>query len=158
MPRLASRNALFAWADLAFRTGELMLASANVVQHRIRRMAVAGPIPGNDDRREFTRMGHEKLIGFGASAAAISPAILAHQQLATQALAQSWATGAAMLSLINSRSVTEALTRQAKLAQTMVRASSTTERLSGSTARLSLLGLAPITRIAKANAKRLRTR
>jgi hypothetical protein len=157
LPRPASRNALFAWADLAFRTGELMLASANVIQHRTRRMAVSGLIPGKEDRREFTRMGQEKLIGFGASAAAVSAAMLAHQQLATRAVAQSLATGAAMLSLLNSRSVAQAFARHTKLAHTMVRASSTAERLSGSTARLSLRGLAPVARIAKANAKRLRT-
>jgi hypothetical protein len=158
LPRRASRNALLAWADLAFRTSELMLASASVIQHRTRRMAVSGLAPGEEDRREFTRMGQEKLIGFGASAAAINASMLDHHRLATKAIAYSLASGGAMLSLLNSRSAAEAFARQIKLARTMVQASSAAARLSGSAVRVSLQGLAPVSRIAKANAKRLRKR
>lgn len=158
MARRASRNAFFAWADLAFLTGELMLASANVIRHRTHRVATAGLMPRQDDRQEFTRMGREKLIGFGASAEAINASMLAHQRLATKALEHSLASGGAMLSLLNSRSAAEAFARQLKLLQTIIQASSTAERLSGSTARVSLRGLAPVSRIAKANAKRLRKR
>ena len=155
MPRHASRSTLFAWTDLAFRTGELMLASANVIQHRTHRMATSGLVPGQHDHQEFMRMGHEKLIGFGASAAAISASMIVHQRLAAKAVAHSLASGAAMLSLLSSRSAAEALARQLKLAETIVQASSTAERLSGSAARMSLRALAPVSRIAKANAKRL---
>lgn len=103
-------------------------------------------------------MGHEKLIGFGASAAAINASMLAHQRLATKAAAHSLASGGAMLSLLSSRTAAEAFARQLKLAQTIVQASSTAERLSASAARVSLRGLAPVSRIANANAKRLRKR
>jgi hypothetical protein len=158
LSRRASRNALLAWANLAFQTSELMLASANVIQHRTRRMAVSGLAPREEDRREFARMGREKLIGFGASAAAINASILAHQRLATKAVAHSLASGGATLSLLNSRTAAEAFARQIKLAQTIVQASSAAARVSGSAARVSLRGLAPVSRIAKANAKRLRKR
>lgn len=103
-------------------------------------------------------MGHEKLLGFGASAAAINASMLAHHRLATKAVAHSLASGAAMLSLLSSRSVAEGFARQLKLTEAIVQASSTAERLSGSAARVSLRGLAPVSRIAKANAKRLRKR
>jgi len=119
-------------------------------------MARSGLVPDRRDRQEFTRMGHEKLIGFGASAAAISGSMLVHQRLAARAAAHSLASGGAMLSLLRSRSAAEAFARQLRLAETIVQASSTAERLSGSAARMSLRALTPVSRIAKANAKRLR--
>lgn len=36
-------NPFVQWTELAWKTGELMLASAEVIGHRTRRMAAAGP-------------------------------------------------------------------------------------------------------------------
>jgi hypothetical protein len=53
------RNALTLW--------EIAFATPQVMGHRIQRMILAGPRPGARDRREFTRMGQEKLEAFGES-------------------------------------------------------------------------------------------
>jgi hypothetical protein len=53
------RNALHAW--------EIALASPEVIVHRTARMAKAGHAPGVRDRKEFTRMGQEKLEALGES-------------------------------------------------------------------------------------------
>jgi len=48
---------LVLWRDLATKTLEMMLASAQVIGHQTGRMALAGPAPNARDRREFTLMG-----------------------------------------------------------------------------------------------------
>jgi len=65
------------WTDLALRTGEMLAASAQVIGHRTGRMATAGPSPSARDRKEFTRMGLEKVEAANESALAMS------RQLAT---------------------------------------------------------------------------
>jgi hypothetical protein len=52
-------------ARLGQQASELMLAAPQVVAHRLGRMAVAGARPSAKDRREFQRMGAEKLAAFG---------------------------------------------------------------------------------------------
>ena len=59
--RHAFANPFLLWTDLAWKTGEMMMASAEVIGHRANRMAAAGPAPSLRDRREFTRMGQEKI-------------------------------------------------------------------------------------------------
>ena len=54
-------NPFLIWTDLALKTGEMMLASAQVIGHRTGLMAAAGPKPSKRDRREFTLMGQEKI-------------------------------------------------------------------------------------------------
>ena len=64
MKRLRTRNAFanpfLLWTELAWKTGEMMMTSAEVIGHRANRMATAGPVPSLRDRREFTLMGQEK--------------------------------------------------------------------------------------------------
>ena len=158
MSRRVSRTPFSAWTALAVRIAELMSTSAQVIQHRTHRIAAAGFAPSQRDRREFALMGQEKLIGFGASTAAITASSLAHQRLGARAIAHSFASGAAMLSLLNSRTVSQAVARQIQLAQTIARATTAAERFSNSTAGVSLRVLEPVTCIATANAKRLRRR
>ena len=52
---------------LARKSAELGLAVPVVVAHRVARMARAGSPPNARDRREFTRMGTEKLMAFNES-------------------------------------------------------------------------------------------
>ncbi|MFO1325358.1 MAG: hypothetical protein U1F15_15030 [Burkholderiales bacterium] len=53
-------DAMLAWADLARTVGEMWFASAQVVAHRVTRMAAAGAAPSAGDRAEFARMTQEK--------------------------------------------------------------------------------------------------
>ena len=55
-------------------------------------MMVAGPFPDADDRREFRRMGEEKVAAFTESVGAMTGQLVKlNQQLAQQAMAQWWA-------------------------------------------------------------------
>jgi hypothetical protein len=58
-------------ARLATKTAELMLAAPQVVAHRVGRMAQAGHVLSAQDRREFSRMGSEKVAAFQESWAAM---------------------------------------------------------------------------------------
>lgn len=49
------------------RATELAIAVPQVVAHRLTRLATAGPWPGSRDRREFHRMGSEKVAAFHES-------------------------------------------------------------------------------------------
>jgi hypothetical protein len=67
-PRYPAATMPFAlWNDLALRTGEMLTSSAQVIAHRTGRMATAGHSPSLRDRREFTRMGLEKVEAVGES-------------------------------------------------------------------------------------------
>jgi hypothetical protein len=52
---------------LAAQTSQLALAVPQVVAHRLTRMALAGNKPSARDRREFHRMGAEKIAAFQES-------------------------------------------------------------------------------------------
>lgn len=54
-------NPFAAWWQLGLKTFEMLLASGQVIGMRVGRMALAGPNPSTRDRKEFTRMGAEKL-------------------------------------------------------------------------------------------------
>jgi len=59
--RRRSQSALLA------KSAELAFATPYVVAHRLTRMALAGPTPSARDRKEFTKMGSEKLLAFNQS-------------------------------------------------------------------------------------------
>ncbi len=65
------------WIDLARQTSEMLTASAQVIGHRTRRLALAGGQPSARDRREFTRMGQEKIAAATESARAMAREMLA---------------------------------------------------------------------------------
>lgn len=71
MPRRPAPLPFLLWTDLALRTGEMLAASAQVITHRTGRMAAAGPSPNARDRKEFTRMGLEKVEAANLSAMAM---------------------------------------------------------------------------------------
>jgi len=80
---------------LGTQASELLLAAPQVVAHRLGRMALAGPRPSARDRREFQRMGAEKLAAFGEACQAMAlQTIKSNQQLAA-ALMRSTGPGAA---------------------------------------------------------------
>lgn len=53
--------------SLAVKMAELAFAAPQVVAHRVTRMAVAGPILSQRDRKEFQRMSAEKAEAFAES-------------------------------------------------------------------------------------------
>lgn len=61
---------------------ELAIATPQVVTHRLARLAAAGPAPGARDRREFQRMGSEKVAAFWESWGAMALQAAGAQQRA----------------------------------------------------------------------------
>jgi len=152
----SSTNPLLLWTDLAMKTGEMMLASAQVISHRTSRMSKAGPTPNARDRREFALMGHEKIEASVESAQAIAMQLMKMTPLlGAHASKQMLTSATALMSLAASGSVGEAMTRQAALIRAVTQSAATASRLSGSTARVAQRGLKPIHARATANARRL---
>lgn len=77
-------------ARLGKQTSELMLAAPQVVAHRLGRMAAAGPKPSARDRREFHRMGAEKLAAFGEAWQAMTLQMLRSNQQLAASMMRSW--------------------------------------------------------------------
>lgn len=149
-------NPFLPWTDLALKTGEMMLASAQVIGHRTSRMSRAGPTPNERDRREFALMGHEKIEASVESAQAIAMQLMKmNPLLGAQAARQMLDSATALMSLAASGTVGEAMTRQAALIRAITQSAATASRLSGSTARVAQHGLKPIHARATANARRL---
>lgn len=145
-----------AWSRLAWKTGEMMLASAQVIHHRTGRMAAAGTTPNARDRREFALMGQEKIEAALESGSAIAAQMMTLNPLLGPRAFKHMMTGAAaVMSLAASRTAGEAMARHAKLVRTMMQSAVTTAQLSGTTARIAHRGLKPIHSRATANAKRL---
>jgi hypothetical protein len=149
-------NPFLAWTDLAWKVGEMSMASAQVIAHRTARMAAAGPMPNPRDRQEFTRMGQEKIGAAAESAYAIAAHLTTmNLKFGARAFRHMVRATAALMSLAASRSVEQSITRQANLAATVSRSRITASELSDSTARLAGRGLKPIHARATANARRL---
>lgn len=60
------------WQAVQRRSIETAAAAPVVIAHRLGRMALAGPRPGRQDRREFQLMGAEKLAAAWESVLAMS--------------------------------------------------------------------------------------
>lgn len=74
----------------AIRAAELAVAVPQVVAHRLARMATAGPWPGARDRREFSRMGSEKVAAFHESWSAMWLNAWRAQMQFAMAMLQGW--------------------------------------------------------------------
>lgn len=154
--RRISANPFVLWTSLAFKTAEMMTASAQVIGHRTKRMATAGPTPNARDRREFSLMGQEKMEAASESVQAMAKHMTTiNQQIGAQAVSQMLAGATDILSLATSRTAGQAVARQARLIRTLTRGAVSAPRLSSSAARLAQRGLKPIHSRATANAKRL---
>lgn len=144
------------WSEFALRTGEMLLASAQVIGHRTRRIAGAGPVPNARDQREFARMGLEKVETAQESAWAMGRHLTAaNAQLAAEAWKDLCQAGNAWMALAGSSTLEEALARQASLVRKLSRSAGSGSRLSQATARLATQGLTPVHTRATANARRL---
>ncbi len=144
------------WGDLATKTLEMMLASAQVIAHRAGRMARAGPAPNARDRREFALMGREK-IEAGAQSA---QAMVAHMMSMSQpwgalALRHILRNSAAFMSLASSQTPTQLIARQAALARAVAQSALSMADVARDATKLAHRGLKPLHAKATANAKRL---
>jgi hypothetical protein len=109
------------------QAAELAFAVPQVIAHRLTRMALAGHAPSARDRREFHRMGAEKLEAFYESWMAMAMHAWGAQNSLWQSLWLPWLGGAALPSSF----------------------------FSGFTHSMLGKGMAPVHRRAVANAKRL---
>lgn len=147
------------WNDLAVRTAEVMLASAQVIAHRTSRMALAGAAPNARDRRELALMGQEKIEAGAQSARAMAAHMMTRRQPAgAQAFKDMQRGTAAFLSLAASRTPAQVIARQAALARALGQSAVSMASASKSVTKLAQRGLKPIHAKATANAKRLRRR
>jgi hypothetical protein len=152
-------NLFLAWTDLAWKIGEMSIASAEVIAHRTARMTAAGPMPSARDRREFALMGREKFDASMESARATTAFMsTAYLKFAERALRYMLTGTSALTALAASRTVDQFIARHANLADTVSRSAITASELSHSTIRLAGRGLKPLHARATANAKRLARR
>lgn len=150
-------NPLAAWTQLAWKMGEMSLASAQVIAHRTARMAAAGPVPDARDRREFTRMGTEKLEAATASAQALASHMTTENlTLGARAFGHMLTNTAALFSLASSRNAGQFVARQARLADAYAKSAQTTADLAHSALRIAGHGIKPYHARATANARRLK--
>lgn len=150
-------NPLAMWSRLAWKAGEVAIASAQVIGHRTHRLARTGPVPSARDRREFAMMSQEKGQAALETAQAMAvPMLVLSQQFATMILKQMLTASAAMISIGASRSAAESVERQSKLVRdTMSNSVAATSRLSGSTAQLARRALKPVHKRVRVNLRRL---
>jgi hypothetical protein len=80
-------NPFLLWTQLAFKTGEMLMASGQVIPIRLGRMAAAGHQPSARDQREFARMAPEKWQAGTESLLAVG---LRLQAMQWQWMAQLW--------------------------------------------------------------------
>jgi hypothetical protein len=159
-PYILSGNPFLIWSELAFKTGEIMLASGQVIGHRTNRMVLAGPTPNARDQREFALMGQEKIAAAAESAHAMALSMIRlNQQVGALAFRQMLIGTTAMMSLVASRTTGQSVGRQARLVRDAMHNSAVaTSQISTSVARVVKRGLKPIHSRAKENAKRLAKR
>lgn len=153
---LSLANPMAQWSDLAFKTTEMLAASAEVISHRTGRMVSCGPLPSSEDQREFTLMGQEKFEAATEAATAMAcHALDTQQRLWKSAMRHMLHGSSAMLSLVSSRSPEEAAGNQARLVRALARSAIAGTRLTQAPAALAHRGLEPIHARATANALRL---
>jgi len=153
-------NPFVIWAEVAAKTGEMMLASAQVIGHRTSRMAAAGVRPSARDRKEFALMGSEKLAAIEESSRAMALRIGDfNARMAGAALSQMLKNSASLMSIASSATPLQAANRQMQLAQRMISAGAAAGADAANTdGHIVGQGLKPVHRRATGNARRLAKR
>ena len=147
-----SANPFALWTDLAFQTGEMLMASAQVVQHRTTRMAQASIPPSAKDSAEFTLMATEKAEAVAESALAIAGGLaMMGPMLALQGTSRMASLSADMAAAALTANPLLTAAKAAKLATHIARQ----PHLGAEAAKLALAGMRPVHRRAIANARRL---
>ena len=148
------------WNRMAWKSGEMALASAQVIGHRASRLAQAGSNVDGRQYREVVLMGQEKGEAAWESAYVVcARSIMLNQQLAALFLKQMLSLSTALMSVAASRSAAESVARQTKLVSDSVAQSmNAASQASKGAARIARRALSPVhTRVSK-NARRLRRR
>lgn len=149
-------NPFSIWLDLATKSSEMMMASAQVITSRTTQMAMSDMPPSDKDSKEFALMSSEKMEAASESFLAMSTSMFSLSPLATaKAFRQMSVMSNDMISLAFSQTPAQAMTRSLKLAGSMNRAGNSASRLGGHAAKMAMEGLHPIHKRAVANAKRL---
>jgi len=145
------------WTGVASRGAEMALAAVEVIGRRTHRMATAGPNPSARDRREFTRMGAEKIAAAQESALAVQRHLMTMPwQLGLRCWQDALAVSSAAVKVGSSRTPAEAVARTGRLTKAASSATRRAAHLSSAAARLAAGALEPVAQRATANAKRLR--
>jgi hypothetical protein len=149
-------NPFVLWGTLAWKTMEMSTAAIQVIAIRTSRMASAGIHPTDEDRREMTMMGAEKVDAFTRAGQAIATGVTPVMAgMAGQAFRTGMDVYNAATRLAASRSIPQTMHRQQLLASTLLRHAPTGQRGATATARLAHRALDPVHSTATANAKRL---
>jgi hypothetical protein len=150
-------NPFLMWSRLAWKTGEMAIAAAQVIGHRTSRLARAGPVPSARDQREFTLMGQEKGAAALESAQAVGvPMLMLNQQFAMLAFKQMLSASATLRSIATSRTAGESVEHQAKLVHDTIKSSVVAAtKLSGATAKIARSALKPVHTRVSDNVRRL---
>jgi hypothetical protein len=155
--RWAGRSAWSSWFELGQSYAEMNVAAAQVVAHRTQRIVAAAGNPNTRDRREFALMGQEKLDAAAHSAYEVGSELLRMNcRSGTRAWLAMVVVATDMLSLAASRTPSQAVARQAKLARTLRVAAPSAAAVSAATAALTRAALKPVHSRTTRNAKRLR--
>lgn len=150
-------RAFSSWLSWAKSYAEMTAAAGEVVARRTQRMAAAGSDPSERDRREFALMGQEKLDAAAHSAYGVGSQLMRiNQRSMTQAWLALLTASTDMMSLSASRTPSQLVARQAKLARTLRAAAPTAADLSAATLSLTRAALKPVHSRATRNAARLR--
>jgi hypothetical protein len=155
---MASRyfNPIALWADVAAKTGTMLLSSSTVVQMRTDRLLRSALAPTDDDLQEFGLMGQEKLAAASESGSAMVSQLHATQfALTHRAVRQSLQAAEALTALMTSISPAQAAARTRRLLNATNRSAATASQLSSAAARIAQRGLRPIYERATSNAQRL---
>ncbi len=137
------------WFDLALKTGEMLLASAQVIGYRTERLARAGAKPSARDRREFALMVQEKYAAAAQSAIAMAPSLWKLQALGANLMARQMQT--ALHTMLGSRGGSALPAAAAAIG----RAAADSGKLGPGLIRCARKGLKPVHARAVANRKRL---
>jgi hypothetical protein len=149
-------NPFMLWADVAFKTQEMLLYSSSVIHLRTERMAKAGLSPSDADLAEMQLMGHEKLAAATESGAAIANQLHSTQFALVNRAVRHWLGGAvALASLATSTTPAQISTNGLAVFDAATRSAATLSQLSSAGARIAQRGLKPIHAKASANAQRL---
>jgi hypothetical protein len=152
-------NPMLVWTGLAWKTAEMLMASAQVIGHRTGRLAVAGVQPSARDRREFALMGQEKVEAASESAQAMATQLMVmNVQLGLRSFQHLMTLSAAVMSLASSRTAGQSIARHGDLVRAMTDSAATASSISTTALHLAHDGLRPIHARATANARRLSRR
>lgn len=149
-------NPFLAWMPLATSASEMMLASAQVIGHRVWQLSDQDLRSSARNRREADLMVREKMEAAAESSQAMWMQLMGmNHALWFEAVNRGFALSTAWTALASSRGLAETAQRQQRLWRAASRSAETASALSRASAGIVHSGLKPIHSRATANARRL---